>query len=341
MIWSLQALRFVAAAMVVYVHAAQSALTATGSTGLFPIELAVTGRSGVDIFFVISGVVIAKTAPTLTPIEFQWRRIRRIWPFYIFFIIPAILIAAKTGFGWRDLLATITLWPATDQMTPPLLPVAWTLCFEMLFYFCTSLVLFSRGWLLVLGCFFAAAFSFHDKGPLFQFLGNPIILEFLFGVGLAYLPAYRMAIWGIPAGFCALGLTGFVGLAPGGDTLDFLIGHDNLSRVLVYGVPASFIVYGTMQIKMQRNVWTYLGEASYALYLVHTFIIAALLPLWLAVPVPADVIIIVGITTSILASWRIHELIELPILRFLPAKLTSLSHLMRTTPRGSQHVDSV
>jgi hypothetical protein len=53
--------------MVVYVHAAQTAFDATGSVGLVPYKIVGLGLTGVDIFFVISGVVIAKTAPGLTP----------------------------------------------------------------------------------------------------------------------------------------------------------------------------------------------------------------------------------------------------------------------------------
>jgi exopolysaccharide production protein ExoZ len=82
MIWSLQSLRFVAALMVVYVHAAQAAYTATGSTGLLPYNIVSVGLSGVDLFLVLSGVVIAKAAPGLTAAEFVWRRIRRVVPIY-------------------------------------------------------------------------------------------------------------------------------------------------------------------------------------------------------------------------------------------------------------------
>jgi hypothetical protein len=49
MIWSLQILRFIAALMVVYTHAAQIALADTGSPGILPLDLVVMGRSGVDI----------------------------------------------------------------------------------------------------------------------------------------------------------------------------------------------------------------------------------------------------------------------------------------------------
>jgi hypothetical protein len=50
MIWSLQVLRFLAALMVVYVHAAQIAFVATTSSGFIPHNIAIMGRAGVDIF---------------------------------------------------------------------------------------------------------------------------------------------------------------------------------------------------------------------------------------------------------------------------------------------------
>ena len=53
MIWSLQSLRFVAALMVVYVHAAEAAYTVTGSAGLLPLNIVSVGLSGVDLFFVL------------------------------------------------------------------------------------------------------------------------------------------------------------------------------------------------------------------------------------------------------------------------------------------------
>ena len=74
--------------------------------------------------------------------EFIWSRIRRIVPLYLLFAAPAFAIdVTSTGFSWRDALATFAFWPATDQMTVPALDVGWTLCFEMLFYACSALVL--------------------------------------------------------------------------------------------------------------------------------------------------------------------------------------------------------
>src|SRR5260370_23518319 len=241
MIWSLQILRFVAAAMVVYVHAAQTAFDATGSVGLVPYKIAGLGLAGVDIFFVISGVVIAKTAPGLTPRQFAWRRIRRIVPLYFVCCIPAVIVAVPVGFGWRELVATFLLWPATDVMTSPLLGVAWTLSFEMLFYASATLVLFNRWWVLALAGLYVAAFCLRSFGPIFQFLGNPIIIEFLFGVAITRAPKLGVGIAAISLGMALLLVGGVLELAPSGGTLDFLRGDDNLRRAFACGIPPAII----------------------------------------------------------------------------------------------------
>ena len=318
MIWSLQALRFIAALMVVYSHAAQTALTDNGSLGILPLDLVVMGRSGVDIFFVLSGVVIAKTAPGMTSAQFLWRRIRRILPIYLVVCVPALLMAAKTGFGWRGVLATVLLWPATDVMTAPLFPVAWTLSFEMLFYLSAALVLHDRRWLYVLGAFYGLAFSLRPLSPVFQILGNPLVVEFLFGVAIAFAPSWRSGRIGIPFGFAARAAAWFLRIAPVGGTLEFLTGQENLQRVFVYGVPSALIVYGFMQIRARASVWTYLGGASYSLYLFHPFALELVHALDKQLPMPSDLIIITGIGASVLLAWRIHVLIEKPILRVIP-----------------------
>ena len=301
--------------MIVYVHAAQIAAVTTGSPGTLPQSLAIAGRAGVDIFFVLSGIIITKTAQGLAAEEFAWRRFRRIIPFYFVCCIPALAIAAKSGFGWRDLLATFALWPATDQMTAPLVPVAWTLCFEMLFYAAAALVLLDRRWLYALLALYAAALTLRSTGPALQFLGNPIIAEFLLGVLLFYAPRWRPAILGIPIGAAMITMAGPLGVAPDQGTLEALVGAEGFRRVFVYGIPAALIVYGAMQIEAKPSVWTYLGDASYSLYLVHIFMLSALWQLWAVFPMPADFTIAVGLTASVLFAWRIHERVEKPLLR--------------------------
>ncbi|MBZ9697014.1 MULTISPECIES: acyltransferase family protein [unclassified Mesorhizobium] len=317
MIWSLQVLRFVAALMVVYVHAAQTAVKATGSNGLLPPELQVVGFAGVDIFFVISGVIIAKTAPGLTWRSFAWRRFRRIVPLYLLISIPYAIVAYKTAFGWREGVATLLLWPATDQMTAPALPAAWTLCFEMLFYAAATIVLVDRRMLLALIGIFGLAMIFRSAGPALQFLGNPLIIEFGFGVALAYAPKWKPAVWCLPIGAGAMIAVGFIGMAPQGGTMEFLAGDNGFQRVLVYGFPAALIVFGTMQIDAQPSAWTVLGDASYMLYLIHTLPITLLLMVWTAFPIPPDLIIVIGTAISVLFAWRMYIRFELPLRKFL------------------------
>jgi exopolysaccharide production protein ExoZ len=318
MIWSIQALRFFAALMIVYIHAANTAIRVTGSNGFIPRGLATVGVSGVDIFFVISGVIIAKIAPGKTPAEFIWSRFIRIVPMYLIFTVPDVATAIGiTGFGWRDALATYLLWPATDRMTLPTLGVGWTLCFEMLFYAAAALVLVERRWAFVIFGAYGIALLFRPIGPIFQFLGNPIILEFLLGVAISFAPSWRPGIWGIPIGAFLLAGAGLIGIAPAVGTMDLLQGPNGLQRVLIFGIPSALIVYGTLQVQARESVWTYLGYASYSLYLSHVFPLAVLLALCMKFSIPPDLIIVTGISAAVLFAWRIHERIEKPIMAAL------------------------
>ncbi|HXE26467.1 MAG TPA: acyltransferase [Roseiarcus sp.] len=316
-IWSLQSLRFAAAMMVVYYHAAGASLIATHSYGFMPRDFQIAGRAGVDIFFVLSGVIIATTARRLNWREFAWRRVRRILPMYLLISIPAVLVMAKTSFGWRDAVATFFLWPATDRMTSPALTAAWTLCFEMVFYAAVTLVLLDRRLLTVCAGGFAAAMALRARAPIFQFLGNPIIFEFIFGVALSCLPRWRPAVWCLPIGAAALVGAGFIGIAPPIAEMELLAGDANFQRALVYGVPAAMIVFGAMQIDARPSAWTFLGDASYTLYLSHMLPIQLLLMWWVAHPAAPEVIIVAGALASVLFAWRIYVLLEIPLLRWL------------------------
>jgi exopolysaccharide production protein ExoZ len=316
-IWSLQSLRFAAAMMVVYFHAANASLIATGSYGLLPSNFYIVGRAGVDIFFVLSGVIIATTARRLTWRDFAWRRFRRIVPMYLLLSIPAAPVIAKTSFGWREAVATLFLWPATDRMTSPALQVTWTLCFEMLFYAAVTAVLFDRRLLSLVVGLFTAAMALRGRGPIFQFLGNPIIFEFIFGVALSYLPRCRPAVWCLPIGAAALVAVSFIGIAPPIEIMELPAGDENIRRVLVYGVPAAMIVLGTMQIDAKPSAWTFLGDASYTLYLSHMPPIQLLLLWWTVHPAAPDLIVVVGSLVSVLFAWRMYVLFEIPMLKLL------------------------
>jgi exopolysaccharide production protein ExoZ len=185
----------------------------------------------------------------------------------------------------------------------------------MLFYAAVAQVLVDRRYLYLLLGLYGLAFLLRRYGPVFQFLGNPLVIEFLFGVAIARLAMWRTGVFGIPIGFAALALAGPLHLAPTGDTIDFLTGKDGVQRVLVYGLPAALIVYGAMQIRARESLWTYLGDASYTVYLAHTIAITGLLTLWVAFPVQPDLVVAVTVAVSVIFSWRVYEAFEKPLLR--------------------------
>jgi exopolysaccharide production protein ExoZ len=324
-LWSIQVLRFVAALVVLNMHAVQRLMDFRGDPGILGHPATLFGRCGVDLFFVISGLIIAKTAAGLTASNFIAKRARRILPMYFLAAFPWMLAdIAKGTFGWREMISTGLLWPASDVITPPSLAVGWTLCFEMLFYMAFALVIW-RKWLAfpILGTFlFALLFG---RGAVASFIGNPIILEFLIGVGLAHVPRVRWAIAGIPIGVAVLVLGAAWDWPPFGGVKDFLAGTDGWFRVATLGVPAALIVWGTLQIDAKKGSLTTLGDASYSIYLFHTPLLAA--AVWMMAKftrAPADLIMAVAVCFSIVVCWRIHELFEKPLLSFLRRPLLAV-----------------
>lgn len=311
-LWSLQILRFWAALAVVHLHAVQRSFELSRDWGTLGPAAGVFGRAGVDVFFVLSGLIITLTAKGLTPREFAWKRARRIWPLYLLIAIP---MAIGTATDWRTWLATLTLWPATDVMTAPALAVGWTLCFEALFYAAAALVIWNRRAIWGLLAVFALALALRDT-PLTQFVGNPIIFEFLAGVLIAFAPRTRLALLGLPVGLGLLVAGAVLGWPPMGKTLGFLAGDEAWVRLLTLGIPAAMIVWGALQINAREGVLSRLGDASYALYLIHAPAVVAIV-LVLSPHLPADLCIAAALLASVVLSWRVHEIIEKPILAFL------------------------
>jgi exopolysaccharide production protein ExoZ len=266
-IGSVQALRFFAALGVTYCHVT---LNFGGPTGWL-------GAMGVDVFFVISGFIITRAAMK-SPEGFLRHRIARVLPPYYLVVIPWFIMSIGEGIDWRRTLATFALWPVTDQFAMPYLFVAWSLCFEALFYACIWLVL--RGvparWLIVAYAT-AMALGALTLWPPLVYLGSPLILEFLMGVAIALMPNCRPKLGAMAL---ALGAAVIVAYAiAGGPKVGncILLGQGWPIRPLVWGVPAALLVFGAAQFPRQKlGPLEFLGDTSYSLYLVHLPVILAL-----------------------------------------------------------------
>ena len=264
---SVQMLRAVAALLVVLHHAA-------------PLPL---GAAGVDLFFVISGFIIASIAPGQPPMRFLARRAARIYPLYWLCQAPAFAQAALTSqLSAKLAFASLTL-VSLGQVSRPVLGVGWTLMFEVFFYAgaAASLALCdARPGLLAVVLFLLA--NMVTGNALFGFLGHPLILEFLVGALVALLP--RRTTWACAALFLALGLLWLGGNGQGMPwPWNYAGSAWQLYRAAAWGVPAALTLYCAVTLEpwFAHRCWSpavSLGDASYALYLTHGAII--LLGFW-------------------------------------------------------------
>lgn len=331
----LQTLRFVAAAAIVVRHIFME-LDQHGIA--FPLRDALSAipwGAGVDVFFVISGFVITFGAFGKKPSadaagDFLMRRLIRLWPTYALFtvlmLVAMVIIPDTLNHPTIDPAHTAASfafipWPEPgDGAFYPVLGQGWTLNYEMFFYACfagtmlapsrfRSAILWAGGVALI-----AAGLVWNLPQPL-RFYADPIVVEFLFGVALAVL--YRKwtfrSSWSIGVAF-----VGFAAL--------YLIAIQwpDLHRAVKAGIPGALIVAGvvfsgpTVERYFGCAPLATLGNASYALYLSHTFAVNLLLAIWLRLDL-ADPWIFIGIAfvSSVLASVIVYFLLEKPTLAFL------------------------
>jgi peptidoglycan/LPS O-acetylase OafA/YrhL len=136
---TIQILRAIAALGVVYTHCA--------SEGGFNIKN--TGAWGVDIFFILSGFIIAYIVSKDTS-QFVIKRICRVVPLYYiatFLVIFVVLLFPSLIHGTKitleKIIKSLSFIPYKDELKEnlPILGQGWTLRFEMFFYMTMALCL--------------------------------------------------------------------------------------------------------------------------------------------------------------------------------------------------------
>ena len=151
MIIGLDVIRFLAAFLVLWFHLAiWSRVSVPASDGGPPLEMlpyqsviASHGWVGVEIFFVLSGIVIAYSAEKATAWTFLRSRILRIAPtVWICAPISFVALAFYGNFGIPDLLAKLGSTLVLRPMTGWIDIVYWTLNIEICFYSAVLAVLF-------------------------------------------------------------------------------------------------------------------------------------------------------------------------------------------------------
>ncbi len=312
---AIQYLRAFAALGVVTYHALQ------WGDGGFDI-----GRAGVDVFFVISGLIMWRRAGEagVTPGAFLWRRATRIAPLYwtvtlavaaVAVIWPAFLPNARPG--WGHLLLSLAFIPHFDPagLPFPMLPPGWTLTYEAMFYLVFAAALIAprrrRAWFACGALSGIVALGVILKDPFYILGANPLMLEFAAGVALAHLTPRR----GLPSpgwGWPLIGLGLIAMIAPAALGL-----FSEILRPLLWGAPATLIVLGALSLEAggalpRSRAFAALGDASYAIYLIHlpaSAIVAHTLGVgdgWIFVPA--------AVLMSIAMGLAFHAWVERPLL---------------------------
>lgn len=309
------------------------------------------GNAGVDLFFVISGFVMVYASEPLFgrragARRFFVRRLIRIVPIYwlvttLYVVLAFTLPGRSDTYSAGSIVASYLFipFPRPDGIMQPVVGQGWTLNYEMLFYAVFALAIAApRGRAvarvaLALGAAVVLGALVRLPEPL-AFWCDPMLLEFVFGMGLGLL--WRAGVR-LPR---AVGLL----LVLAGVTLAWLApwpswGYSGL-RFLAWGAPAAMIVAGVALADLAAAPrWrplVLLGEASYALYLLHSIPVRAVLQgaAWAKLDVGAAPWIYLGlaIAGAIALALAVHLAFERPVTRALRRIAGSES------PRGERAV---
>lgn len=339
---SIQALRAVAAIAVLLFHLRFVEIKYLSGAALLK-DFARYADAGVDLFFVVSGFVMATVAARSTSglasagrflRARAWRILPMYWIFTTLTLVLTLLVPAmvNSSYGGQSVVSSYLLLPH-EQL--PLLAVGWTLIHEAYFYvaFAAALALlpgrsYSRyliGWAWLVG---AGYLLTDDPGsPWRSLTTNPLTLEFIAGALLG-LHWRRIPVgWGgliAAAGITTMALSVFalawseVG-TPG-----------PLLRALCFGVPALLLVAGAVLLEVNDRLkvpeWMKaLGDASYSLYLSHVFVISLVGRAWGQLSLGNGwinhmVFVACAILAACVVGWCVHISIERPLLG-LPNRL--------------------
>lgn len=328
-----QILRGIAAVLVVIFHCGlmvQDRFPEIG-TGM----LLRSGASGVDIFFPISGFVMVISTLALAQRPDAWRifaerRLIRIVPLYwiatslkvlAVLALPALALHSKLT-PWHTIASYLFVFAYNAEGKPePVVPVGWTLNFEMFFYAVFAATLFCRKPLfrtvtavMVLVALAGAAIP-KPYAPLSLF--NPIVLEFVGGMAIARLTLAGLTVR--PATAIGLGLAALAAMVATDALSDDTVER---ARLLLWGVPGALMLFAAVSAEpwIRTREWRLpklAGDASYSIYLSHGFVLPvfgiAFAKSGMHGLIGAATAFVVSIVVSVAAGIGVYLWIERPI----------------------------
>lgn len=246
------------------------------------------GQQGVDVFFVISGFIMAHVASReADPATFLRARVLRVVPLYA--VVTLAWWIGHPAMTPVHVALSLAFVPhlGPEGMIWPVIWQGWTLLYEAFFYaaFAAALLLPPRLRLPLLSGGFAVlagigAVSGSNAAAAQVYL-SPLLLEFLAGAWLheAWARGWlARPAWGIAAATLAgLALVATRNIEPG----DW--------RILMWGVPCLMLVGAGLAMESilpRVPLLLALGNWSYAIYLTHRFVLPYLMAAFHPLPTP-------------------------------------------------------
>jgi exopolysaccharide production protein ExoZ len=292
----IQALRGVAALMVLFFHM----LPHWELSPLLAVTSAITrwGFSGVDIFFALSGFVVYRSARRSVPDQGLWpfakKRLLRIylgyWPVLLLTALTTVFVYQASLPDLKKMVfSALLLYPNIwDNWLPP----AWSLSMEIYFYLWIGLIALLparlqikaiAGVMLLLAAWgvgwaiFGWPRVFQGTQPLRYGLTG-LGIEFLAGALVAHAWGQGARLFAYPAATittCLVLMAAGLGLGMSSPYFDRV----EIMRVASFGVLGLGALVVALTLEKTRFApprWlTRVGDASYSLYLLHTFLLDA------------------------------------------------------------------
>lgn len=301
----LQALRAIAALLVVIDHSILTLIDKANFSPEYSQTGVFLGNLGVFIFFAISGFIMIHTnrkkfGTGSAAIEFLSRRFIRVVPLYwvvtSVYLLKLSLQNNTPSIG--NILKSFLFIPYLNEVQEfrPVYGLGWTLNYEMFFYiiFAVSMLCsFKKGVSLICTLFlflvlshFMMSAPVNNIGILFYFWTDPIILYFLIGASISFFyPVYSQQGWLAKYSF-SLGLSLISLLIT---VLFFSAKIMLLQNILLFVVMVVFVSLVIIISVLGRdrnsksvfsNTICFLGDASYSIYLTHSFLIGPSARVW-------------------------------------------------------------
>ncbi len=279
---NIQMLRGLASLLVVFHHLLPHYLAMGGDLRIIT-TVSEWGFLGVDIFFIISGFIMAYTTfnkPRTfnsAKIFFKHRLLRIYLAYWIFFIMAILIIYVTDSLKLESLNLIKSFFLLDINMYKLVLPISWSLSYELYFYFLfLATFLFSVKILnRVIPIFFLIILSLvllSNYTTILEssFFYSHFILEFFAGVLLYIYQDKIIKIWILPIIILVSIISYYYGIS-----------HElknGLYRVLSFGIGAltlvwTFLILEKFKIYQAKEYFVLLGDASYTIYLSHLVLI--------------------------------------------------------------------